>query len=295
MRVLFWTLLSVIFASSSLAAPIHDAAKSGNMAELNAAIAAGDDVNAQENRLTPLYLAVKGGHIDAVRLLLQKGSDPDALAGFGYPLAAAITSGRADIVEALLKGGANPNMERQSITALHKAAESGCFDCVVLLVEAGANVNGRTSQRTTVIHFAKQNGHQKIADYLLTHGISLAVPAPISPFLAKADAMHGKAVFDKICGGCHETNPQAPGRDGPLIWGVVGRKRAALDYFKYSKAMRELGGQWGYEEIGAFIADPTAVIPGMAMAFVPDWKSDQDRADVVLYLRSLSDNPLPMP
>ena len=67
MRVLLWTLLTAIFVSSSLAAPIHEGAKSGDMAALNAAIAAGDDVNAQENRLTPLYLAVQGGHIEAVR------------------------------------------------------------------------------------------------------------------------------------------------------------------------------------------------------------------------------------
>ena len=58
--------------------------------------------------------------------------------------------------------------------------------------------------------------------------------------------------------------------------------------------MRELGGTWGYEDIGAFIADPPGVIPGTAMTF-RGIDNDQDRADVVLYLRSLSDSPAPMP
>ena len=170
----------------------------------------------------------------------------------------------------------------------------------MLLVEAGADVNARTAERTTVIHFARRYGNQKIVDYLMAHGVSLAEPASILPFLAKADAVHGREIFDKRCALCHQIDPKFqsdskfPSRVGPLLWGIVGRKRAA-DNFKYSEAMRELGGTWGYEDIGAFIADPTGVIPGTGMG-LPDWKaSDQDRADVVLYLRSLSDNPVPMP
>jgi cytochrome c len=294
MRVFFWTLLAVIFASSSLADPIHDAAKSGNMAELDAAIAAGDDVNAQENRLTPLYMAVQGGHIEAVRLLLQKGADPDALAGFGYPLAAAITSGRADIVDALLKGGANPNMRRQSISALHKAAEVGCFDCVVLLVQAGADVNARTSMRSPVIHYAKSNGHQDIVEYLLSHGVNVVASPSISGLLTKADLARGMSVFGESCKGCHSTDPQLKTLEGPSLREIVGRKRGSIDGFKYSAAMRERGGSWGYDEIAAFIADPSGVIPGTTMSFT-GLDGDQDRADVVLYLRSLSDNPAPMP
>jgi cytochrome c len=206
----------------------------------------------------------------------------------------AITAGRTDIIEVLLKGGANPNMERQSITALHKAAESGCFDCVVLLVQAGANVNARTSLRTPVIHYAKRNGNQKVVDYLMAHGVVLATPTPISALLAKASDAHGKAVFEQSCKGCHQTDPQIKGLIGPLLWNIVGRKRAAQDDFKYTAAMRALGGTWGYDDIGAFIADPTGVIPGTEMTF-NGLDNDQDRADVVLYLRSLSDNPAPMP
>ena len=136
---------------------------------------------------------------------------------------------------------------------------------MVLLVNAGANVNARTSERSTVIHLAKRNGHQKIVDYLMAHGVNLAMPASISPLLAKADAVHGRAIFDKTCVACHQTDPKFPSRAGPLLWAIVGRKRAALDHFEYSEAMRELGGTWGYEDIGAFIADPTGVIPGTGM------------------------------
>lgn len=70
MRVLFWVLLSLVLAGSAQAARVHDAAKSGDIAGLSSAIAAGDDVNAREGNLTPLYLAVQGGHIEAAELAL---------------------------------------------------------------------------------------------------------------------------------------------------------------------------------------------------------------------------------
>lgn len=286
-------MLFCLLASSAQASPIHDAAKSGDIVALTDAIAAGGDVNSREGNLTPIYLAIQGGHVEAVGLLLKRGADPNQAAGFGYPLKAAITANRPDIVEVLLKGGANPNIERQSVTALHTAAETGCFDCVVLLVSAGADANARTSQNAPVIHYAKRGGYQKIVDYLMAHGVKLTSLASISPLLAKADATHGKAIFDKTCVECHQTDPKFPTRSGPLLWDVVGRKRAATD-FGYTDAIRELGGTWGYEDIAAFIADPMGVIPGTGMAF-PGLPEDHDRADVVLYLRSLSDNPLPMP
>ena len=47
---------------------------------------------------------------------------------------------------------------------------NGCLDCVVALVEKGADVNALTSLRQPPIHFAKEKGHEVIADYLLSHG-----------------------------------------------------------------------------------------------------------------------------
>jgi cytochrome c len=110
----------------------------------------------------------------------------------------------------------------------------------------------------------------------------------------KADLAHGKSVFGELCKGCHSTDPQLKTLEGPPLREIVGRKRGSIDSFKYSAAMRELGGTWGYNEIAAFIADPSGVIPGTTMSFT-GLDGDEERADVVLYLRSLSDNPAPMP
>jgi cytochrome c len=51
---------------------------------------------------------------------------------------------------------------------------------------------------------------------------------------------------------------------------------------------------WTYEALDEFIAGPRAAIPGTKMTFA-GIKKPEERADVILYLRSLSDNPKPLP
>jgi cytochrome c len=200
---------------------------------------------------------------------------------------------RADIVELLLKAGANPNIAKQSSTALHIAADQGCLECVVLLANAGADVNARTSERATALHLAKRNGHNAIVDYLKQHGVHGVEIASIEPLLPAASLEHGKASFAKLCSPCHQTDPQLRPLHGPILWNVVGRKRGAITGYKYSMAMKEAGGIWDLMSIGTFIADPAGTMPGTQMAFA-GLDSDQERADVVLYLRSLSDDPVPL-
>jgi cytochrome c len=54
------------------------------------------------------------------------------------------------------------------------------------------------------------------------------------------------------------------------------------------------GMSWTFSELDAFLANPKGEVPGTLMAFVGLKKPDQ-RADVIAYLRSLADSPVPMP
>ena len=58
--------------------------------------------------------------------------------------------------------------------------------------------------------------------------------------------------------------------------------------------MKAKGGDWSFDELNKFIADPKKDIPGTKMAFAGE-KDDAKRADIVAYLRTLSDSPLPLP
>jgi cytochrome c len=117
------------------------------------------------------------------------------------------------------------------------------------------------------------------------------VPLPVR--LAKASVNKGQATA-KQCQACHTFEKGGPNRVGPNLWGVVDRPRAAHPGFNYSAAMKAKGGKWTYEELDKFIDDPRGYISGTAMTFA-GVKNDQQRADVIDYLHTLSDNPVPLP
>ncbi len=113
----------------------------------------------------------------------------------------------------------------------------------------------------------------------------------LAALLKNADIAAGQAVTKK-CTSCHVFEKDGPHRVGPRLWGVVGGKRAHWNDFAYSKAMQEKGGTWTYEELYAYLKNPKKAIPGNKMAFA-GLKKPEDIANLIAYLRSLSDNPLP--
>ena len=117
---------------------------------------------------------------------------------------------------------------------------------------------------------------------------------PISALLAAADVKKGE-VTAKVCGTCHTFVKGGANKVGPNLYDIVGNPRAHLgDGFAYSTAMKTAGGTWGYEELNAYLAKPSAAIKGNKMAFA-GLKSAQDRANVIAWLRTLADTPKPLP
>ena len=154
------------------------------MAAITTALDAGDDVNASDGIATPLYYAIERAHLEAAKLLIARGANVNLAAKWGPPLLVAAKSGKPELVKLLLDAGADAAAVFKGQTALHTVARNGCLDCVVALVEKGADVNALTSLRQPPIHFAKEMGHEAIADYLLSHGYTFPAPPPVTPLLA---------------------------------------------------------------------------------------------------------------
>jgi len=127
-------------------------------------------------------------------------------------------------------------------------------------------------------------------------GKTAAKPAakPIAELLAHADVDKGKNIA-RQCQACHTLAKGEPNRVGPNLYNIVGDERGkGKNGFNFSSAMKAKGGDWTYDELNKFLTNPREYIPGTAMTFA-GISNDQQRADVIAYLRTLSDNPKPLP
>jgi cytochrome c len=116
---------------------------------------------------------------------------------------------------------------------------------------------------------------------------------PLPALLAKADPKKGEQ-FAKVCQTCHNFEKGAGPKIGPPLWGVVGRPIASVPGFSYSDSLKAIGGNWTYEAINTMITNPKSEASGTKMAF-PGEKDPQRRADILAFLQTLSDSPVPFP
>lgn len=119
--------------------------------------------------------------------------------------------------------------------------------------------------------------------------------AQIAPLLKTASVDGGQAVF-KRCTACHTVDPGGKsGPTGPNLYGIVGREPATSPTFpRYSAALKGEKGSWTYEKLAKYIHDPRVAVPGNQMAFA-GVKDNSELADLLAYLRTLSDKPVPLP
>jgi cytochrome c len=111
--------------------------------------------------------------------------------------------------------------------------------------------------------------------------------------LPKANADNGKAIFKK-CQACHVAEKGKAPTVGPNLWDVVNRKKGSYPGYQYSEAMQKKGGEWSFDQLAQFLHSPKAFVPGTKMLF-NGLGSPSDEADVIAYLATLADTPVPLP
>jgi cytochrome c len=119
-------------------------------------------------------------------------------------------------------------------------------------------------------------------------------PPPIAPLLAKADVATGESTAKKLCSSCHTFTDGGKAGVGPNLYGVVGGPHGHMEGFNYTAGLKAKAGPWTFDELNEWLHKPSSYVPGTRMAFA-GIKNDQQRADVIAYLRGLSPNPVPLP
>ena len=111
--------------------------------------------------------------------------------------------------------------------------------------------------------------------------------------IGAADMDAGKKLL-KRCASCHDLAQGGPNKIGPNLWGIVDSTIASREGYSYSAGLAAVGGDWSYEALDAFLTKPKAFAPGTKMIFA-GFKKPADRANIIGFLRMLSENPAPLP
>lgn len=105
---------------------------------------------------------------------------------------------------------------------------------------------------------------------------------------AFGDASRGETIYTAKCGACHSVDQN---RLGPKHRGVYGRTAGGVEDYDYSPALGDSGIVWDAATLDEWLAGPTTMVPGTRMGLA--LSDEQDRRDVIAYLKSVSAQSTP--
>lgn len=112
--------------------------------------------------------------------------------------------------------------------------------------------------------------------------------------LQQAQVDQGAEYFERKCAQCHDGHKQGGHSKGPHLWNWHGRKAGSIAGFDFSSAMAESVHHWDFATLNYYLTRTDRAVPGVAMNF-RGIRQDEKRAALLLYLRTLNDEPPALP
>jgi cytochrome c len=117
-------------------------------------------------------------------------------------------------------------------------------------------------------------------------GVMLVAGAAMAQMpLPEAKPPDGPTLFKQQCATCHTNNATDPVRQGPSLFGIVGRHAGSADGFHYSASFAKADFVWDDAKLDAWMTNPQAVVPGAVMAYRQ--AKPEIRAAIITYLKEL--------
>jgi len=119
----------------------------------------------------------------------------------------------------------------------------------------------------------------------LCGAILAAVAAMAQMPLPEAKPPDGPTLFKQQCATCHTNNLTDPARQGPSLFGIVGRRAGSVEGFHYSAGFAKADFAWDDARLDTWMINPQAMIPGAVMAYRQ--AKPEIRSAIIAYLREL--------
>lgn len=123
------------------------------------------------------------------------------------------------------------------------AARYGRIESLAALLSAGVDANLLSASVGTPLHLALRADREEAVALLREHGAAPVKQTPIDDLIAGADIELGRKIAN-TCQLCHlmDLKPREDSVPGPPLWNIVGRPKASVDGYEYSKALASIGG-----------------------------------------------------
>jgi cytochrome c len=95
----------------------------------------------------------------------------------------------------------------------------------------------------------------------------------------------GPTLFKQQCATCHTDNLSDPTRQGPSLFGIIGRRAGTAAGFHYSADFAKADFVWDEARLDAWMTNPQAMIPSAVMAYRQ--AKPEIRAAIIAYLKEL--------